>query len=177
MPGKDKLSVVDYVYQTLYKKDRSQGVIMLEHELTSDSVGIFESYYPDLKTAGWQPHCIADLSNVDEDWYSNAENNGADADARSDVLPVPDSYAASSSTSSRATSASAASSSAASSAASSTSSASRSSSSSARASSTSSSSIVRASAEAGSSNGSPAFRKSLHSAAVLLGAGAVCLLL
>ncbi|PWN95177.1 glycoside hydrolase/deacetylase, partial [Tilletiopsis washingtonensis] len=61
VPGQDKQSVVDYIYQTIYKKDRSQGVIILEHELTTDSVGIFESYYPTLKTAGWQPHCIAEL--------------------------------------------------------------------------------------------------------------------
>lgn len=173
MPGQDKQSVVDYIYQTIYKKDRSQGVIILEHELTTDSVGIFESYYPTLKTAGWQPHCIAELSNVDEDWYSNADNNNAEADARTDVLPVPES----STTSSSATSTGAASSGAASSAGSSTSSASHSSSSSARASSTSSSSIARASALTGASNGSAGLAKSLRSAALLLGAGAVCLLL
>lgn len=181
VPGQDKQSVVDYIYQTIYKKDRSQGVIILEHELTTDSVGIFESYYPNLKAAGWQPHCIAELSNVDEDWYSNAENNGAEADARSDVLPVADS--STSAASSSATSSGAASSRSASSAAPSTSSASQptssrsSNSSSAAARTSSTASAVRASAVASTSGNSAGHGAPLHSAALLLGAGAAYLLL
>ncbi|GAA6030047.1 hypothetical protein JCM8097_009229 [Rhodosporidiobolus ruineniae] len=52
---------------------KSPGVLALEHELTSHSVGAFINTYAGIKQHGWDPRCVPDLNG--EVWYQNAQRN------------------------------------------------------------------------------------------------------
>ncbi|GAC73881.1 hypothetical protein PANT_9d00313 [Moesziomyces antarcticus T-34] len=71
-PGKDLASVAAAAASGI-NGPRSPGLIMLEHELTHASIGVFKNYYPKLKGMGWIPNNVADLFNMP--WYKNAWNN------------------------------------------------------------------------------------------------------
>jgi peptidoglycan/xylan/chitin deacetylase (PgdA/CDA1 family) len=71
-PGQSYQSVVNAVHAAM-NKPKSPGVILLEHELTPSSVGIFKSIYPSLKPMGWNPMCVSDA--FGKDWYDNARDS------------------------------------------------------------------------------------------------------
>lgn len=71
-PGKNYQSIVNAVNKAV-NGAKSPGAILLEHELTKYSVGIFEDYYPKLNGLGWNPRSVPDALGVN--WYFNAANN------------------------------------------------------------------------------------------------------
>jgi chitin deacetylase len=52
---------------------KSPGLIILEHELSNDSVQAFIDVYPLAKSSGWDTRTIPDL--LGDSWYLNAENS------------------------------------------------------------------------------------------------------
>lgn len=70
-PGKDYGSVVAAV-QKAVQKPKSPGVILLEHELTTESVQIFKDAFPQIKAAGWNTQTLSEA--LDIDWYANAKD-------------------------------------------------------------------------------------------------------
>lgn len=71
-PGETQKSVRKAIQKAL-KMPKSDGVILLEHELNKYTVGFFEEYYPKLQSLGWKPTSIPEQLGVD--WYHNAANN------------------------------------------------------------------------------------------------------
>lgn len=80
VPGNTYQSVVDAVNKAV-QMPKSPGVILLEHELTPQSVGIFKNAYPTIKSLGWQAKSVSDA--FGQDWYTNAHD---DADTPSKVI-------------------------------------------------------------------------------------------
>ncbi|PWN33129.1 glycoside hydrolase/deacetylase, partial [Meira miltonrushii] len=70
-PGKDYGSVVAAVEKAI-QKPKSPGVILLEHELTGESVQIFKDAFPQIKAAGWNTQTLSVA--LGKDWYTNAKN-------------------------------------------------------------------------------------------------------
>jgi chitin deacetylase len=71
VPGKDYASVVTAVQQAI-QRPKSPGVILLEHELTTESVQIFKDAYPQIKAAGWKTQTLSEA--IGKDWYANAKD-------------------------------------------------------------------------------------------------------
>lgn len=78
-PGKDYASVQAAVQKAI-QRPKSPGVILLEHELTTESVQIFKDAYSQIKAAGWKTQTLSDA--INKDWYANAK------DGRSTPTPV-----------------------------------------------------------------------------------------
>ncbi|KAK4703861.1 chitin deacetylase, partial [Phenoliferia sp. Uapishka_3] len=72
-PGTD--TGLDSELQGFYHGPKSPGLIILEHELTSRSVGGFIRNFPTLKSQGWIPKAIPDIWSVP--WYNTAIAVGA----------------------------------------------------------------------------------------------------
>lgn len=65
---------------------KSPGLIILEHELTDDTVGIFmNTTWPGIKANNWQPKGIAQLFNLPV--YQNAQDNTAAVTPQKEVVP------------------------------------------------------------------------------------------
>uniref|UniRef100_V5E8G1 chitin deacetylase n=1 Tax=Kalmanozyma brasiliensis (strain GHG001) TaxID=1365824 RepID=V5E8G1_KALBG len=71
-PGKDYASVAAAASAGI-NGPQQNGLIMLEHELTHQSIKVFKDYYPQLKGLGWTPNNVADVFNMP--WYKNAWDN------------------------------------------------------------------------------------------------------
>ncbi|CBQ68052.1 related to CDA2-sporulation-specific chitin deacetylase [Sporisorium reilianum SRZ2] len=69
VPGKDYASVAAAA-QAGIQGPKNNGLIMLEHELTHASIGVFKSYYPSLDGLGWNKSNVADMFSMP--WYKNA---------------------------------------------------------------------------------------------------------
>ncbi|KAK4702848.1 chitin deacetylase, partial [Phenoliferia sp. Uapishka_3] len=71
-PGND--AGLDKELQAFYKGPKSPGLIILEHELTSHSVGGFVRNFPTLKSQGWIPKSIPDIWGVS--WFQATSQIG-----------------------------------------------------------------------------------------------------
>ncbi|CDS01321.1 related to CDA2-sporulation-specific chitin deacetylase [Sporisorium scitamineum] len=69
VPGKDLASVAAAAQAGIHGP-KNNGLIMLEHELTHASIGVFKSYYPSLDGLGWIKNNVADVFSMP--WYKNA---------------------------------------------------------------------------------------------------------
>lgn len=82
---------------------KDPGLIILEHELSHQSISVFKNYYPRLQGLGWVTKNVADLFGMD--WYKNAKNNQDTARQMSLIGPIVEDEEQSSSTSSSSSSA------------------------------------------------------------------------
>ncbi|KAI0309397.1 hypothetical protein OF83DRAFT_1179677 [Amylostereum chailletii] len=66
-------SAIAASFQKWLTGPKSPGLIVLEHELSAGSVGAFEAAYPVMKSNGWQPVSVAQISGLGT--YQNAANS------------------------------------------------------------------------------------------------------
>lgn len=85
-----------------YAGPKSPGLIILEHELTNDTVGAFINTWPSAVQAGWKPVSVAQLDGTNKP-YQNAQGSTGQVNAQDIVLgSAPSSTSASASSSSTA---------------------------------------------------------------------------
>lgn len=85
VPGEDDKSIGDAIQGFIHNDiNKPNGIIILEHELTSYSVGHFKNMYPQLKGIGWTPKSIPEL--VGRDWYANAVNGTSPITSQNNMI-------------------------------------------------------------------------------------------
>ena len=79
--GAIPLSTVEASLASFYKLPKSPGLIILEHELSEDSVTAFISSWGIMHSENWTPITIPDAANLTADprhaWYQNGLNDTA----------------------------------------------------------------------------------------------------
>jgi chitin deacetylase len=79
--GAIPLSTVEASLASFYKLSKSPGLIILEHELSDDSVTAFISSWGIMHSENWTPVSIPDAANLTTDpqyaWYQNGLNDTA----------------------------------------------------------------------------------------------------
>ena len=75
------LSTVEASLRSFYKSPKSPGLIILEHELSDQSVTAFIDTWDVMRSNKWNPITIADATNTTTDsrhaWYQNGLNDTA----------------------------------------------------------------------------------------------------
>lgn len=74
VPGKDYASVAAAANAGV-NGPKTPGLMMLEHELSHESIKVFKTYYPTLKGLGWIPDNVPNM--FSSPWYKNAFNDKA----------------------------------------------------------------------------------------------------
>jgi len=80
------------VLQTSYAGNKSTGLIILEHELSTQSVGVFMDNWGLISQYGWTPKTIADT--VGQTWYLNSADDSSAITTADVGQPVPTNVAA-----------------------------------------------------------------------------------
>jgi len=93
------------VLQKAYAGPKSPGLVILEHELSTQSVGVFIDNYGLIAQNGWTPKTIADA--VGAPWYLNAADDTSPVTPLNVAQPVPSGAASGSGNSTASTSGSA----------------------------------------------------------------------
>lgn len=79
--GAIPLSTVENNLKSFYSMKKSPGLVILEHELSDNSVNAFMYSWNLLTAGGWKPITIPDAANVTSDpgnaWYQNAQDDSA----------------------------------------------------------------------------------------------------
>ncbi|KIR36165.1 chitin deacetylase [Cryptococcus deuterogattii MMRL2647] len=75
-PSQYSIASVEAYFDTLVTGNRTQGLLLLEHELDNNTVTVFETEYPKAIANGWIVKNVADAFNME--WYLNS-GKGNDA--------------------------------------------------------------------------------------------------
>jgi len=81
-----------------YSGNKTNGLIILEHELSTQSVGVFMNNYGLIAQYGWTPKTIADIAG--QPWYLNSADDTSPVTPADVAQPVPSGAAAAGGTSS-----------------------------------------------------------------------------
>ncbi|OWZ62787.1 chitin deacetylase [Cryptococcus neoformans] len=75
-PGQYSVASVEAYFDTLVTGNRTQGLLLLEHELDNNTVEVFETEYPKAVGNGWTVKNVADAFNME--WYLNSGKGNND---------------------------------------------------------------------------------------------------
>ncbi|KAK8858651.1 hypothetical protein IAR55_002880 [Kwoniella newhampshirensis] len=170
--GQYTLQSVESAMDGFIAQNKSTGLMILEHELNDNTVGVFMEAYPKMVSSGWQVKNVADAYGMD--WYVNSGKGNTDTvttqSVAANTFAVTNTTSAGSSTSAAAP---ASTTSASSSAASTTQSASRSSAPTTSASGSAAATSRAAAVASNSATSSGSALVSLSSSAYILAAGVI----
>ncbi|KAL9940283.1 hypothetical protein V8E36_000988 [Tilletia maclaganii] len=83
-PGRTQKTINDAI-EAATKLPKSPGVILLEHDLTTYSIGAFENHaWPGIVSGGWNAQPIGNFPG--EQWYANSQNGTSQQSSQTSML-------------------------------------------------------------------------------------------